>query len=95
MQLENKVAIVTGSSSGIGKTIAQTFAEEGAAVTVNYRSHPKSAEEVVQKITDSGGEAISVQADISKPEDVKNLVERTVEEDPRSPRLGAPSRPGA
>jgi glucose 1-dehydrogenase len=80
MQLENKIAIVTGASSGIGKAIALTFAQEGAAVTVNYQSHPGNAEEVVQQIKSGGGEALAVHADISKPEDVKNIVERTVEE---------------
>lgn len=80
MHLESKIAIVTGSSSGIGKAIALTFAQEGAAVTVNYRSHSGDADEVVRQIKSGGGEALAVQADISKPEDVKNMVERTVEE---------------
>lgn len=80
MQLDNKVAIVTGSSSGIGTAIALAFAQEGAAVTVNYRSHPGKAQEVVRQIETSGGKALAIHADISKPEDVKNMVERTVEE---------------
>lgn len=80
MQLENKVAVVTGASSGIGKAIALTFAEEGAAVTVDYRSHPDEAKGVVEQITGTGGRALAVQADISKPEDVEGLVQKTVEE---------------
>ena len=80
VQLENKVAVVTGASSGIGKAIALTFAEEGAAVTVDYRSHPDEAKGVVEQITGTGGRALAVQADISKPEDVEGLVQRTVEE---------------
>jgi glucose 1-dehydrogenase len=80
VQLENKVAIVTGSSSGIGKGIALAFGEEGAAVTVDYRSHPDEAKDVVERIEDAGGKAVSVQADITRPEDVANLVRRAVEE---------------
>ncbi len=80
MRLDNKVAIVTGSSLGIGKAIAVAFAREGASVAVNYRSHPEEGQEAIEEIEKSGGRAISVQADVSKPEDVKNLVDRTVEE---------------
>lgn len=80
MQLENKVAIVTGASSGIGKAIALAFGEEGALVTVDYRSHPDEAKEVVERIQGSRSKAKSVRADVSKPDDVKNLVRMTVEE---------------
>jgi glucose 1-dehydrogenase len=80
MQLENKIAIVTGASSGIGKAVALGFGEEGAWVTVDYRSHPDEAEEVVERIQGSGSKAISVHADVSKPDDVKDLVRKTVEE---------------
>ena len=80
MQLENKVAIVTGSSLGIGRAIAVAFGKEGASVTVNYRSHPEEAEEVVGEIEKAGGKAISVQADVSDPESVRNLVQKTVDE---------------
>lgn len=80
MRLRDKVAVVTGSSQGIGRSIALAFAGEGAAVTVDYRSHPEEAEEVVEQIKDSGGRAISVQADVSNPEDIKSLLDKTVEE---------------
>ena len=80
MQLENKVAIVTGSSLGIGRAIAVAFGREGASVAVNYRSHPEEAEEVIGEVEKAGGKAISVQADVSEPEDVKKLVQKTVEE---------------
>jgi glucose 1-dehydrogenase len=80
VQLENKVAIVTGSSSGIGKGIALAFGEEGAAVTADYRSHPDEAKDVVERIENAGDKAVSVQADITRPEDVANLVRRAVEE---------------
>ena len=80
MRLEDKVAIVTGSSLGIGKAIALAFGREGAAVTVDYRSHEDEAREVVEEIEGSGGRAISVQADVTRPEDVENLVWKAVEE---------------
>jgi glucose 1-dehydrogenase len=80
MQLRDKVAIVTGSSSGIGRAIALAFAREGAAVAVNYARNAAGAESTVKEIADGGGRALAVQADISKPEDVKNLVGRTVRE---------------
>ncbi|MDQ3999975.1 MAG: glucose 1-dehydrogenase [Actinomycetota bacterium] len=80
MQLENKVAIVTGASLGLGRAIAIAFAKEGAAVTVDYRSHPDEAKEVVERIKDAGGKGLSVRADVTKPEDVANLVRKPVEE---------------
>ena len=80
MRLENKVAVITGSSSGIGSAIALAFAEEGAAVAVDYRSHPGEAKEIVDQVESSGGKAISVHADVSSPEDVKNLIQKAVEE---------------
>jgi glucose 1-dehydrogenase len=80
VQLENKVAIVTGASSGIGKAIALTFAGEGAATTVNYRSNAENAEDVVEQIEDAGGKALAVRADVTVQEDVENLVHKTVEE---------------
>jgi glucose 1-dehydrogenase len=80
LQLQNKVAVVTGASLGIGSAIALAFAKEGAAVAVDYRSHPDQAKEIVDKIEGSGGKATSVRADVSDPEDVKNLIRKTVEE---------------
>lgn len=80
MRLENKVAVVTGSSSGIGSAIAVAFAKEGAAVAVDYRSHPDEAKEIVEQVENFGGRAISVHADVSSPEDVKNLIQKAVEE---------------
>ena len=76
-KLENKVAIVTGSSQGIGASIAKYFAAEGAKVVVNYSSSKEAAEKVVKSITDNGGTAIAVQADVSKEADVIRLFEET------------------
>jgi glucose 1-dehydrogenase len=80
VQLENKVAAVTGSSLGIGRAIAVAFAREGASVVVNYRSHPEEGQAAVDEIEKGGGKAISVQADVSEPEGVQNLIRQTVKE---------------
>ena len=76
-KLKNKVAVVTGASKGIGAAIAKHFAAEGAKVVVNYASSKEGADKVVKAITDNGGTAISVQADISKEADVTRLFEET------------------
>ncbi|MDE1191449.1 MAG: glucose 1-dehydrogenase [Arachidicoccus sp.] len=75
--LKNKVAIVTGSSQGIGASIAKHFAAAGAKVVVNYASSKANADNVVKSITDNGGTAIAVQADVSKEADVTRLFEET------------------
>ena len=80
MQLQNKVAVITGASLGIGSAMALAFAREGAAVAVDYRSHPDEAKEIVDQVEGSGGRAISVRADVSSPEDVRNLIQKAVEE---------------
>jgi 3-oxoacyl-[acyl-carrier protein] reductase len=76
-RLDGKVAIVTGSSRGIGKAIAERFAAEGAKVTVNWVGREREAQSVVDAIEQSGGEAISVRADVSSSADVKKLVRAT------------------
>lgn len=76
-RLENKVAVVTGASKGIGASIAKYFAAEGAKVVVNYASSKEGADKVVKAITDNGGTAISVHADVSNKADVTRLFEET------------------
>jgi 3-oxoacyl-[acyl-carrier protein] reductase len=75
--LKNKVAVVTGSSKGIGASIAKHFAAAGAKVVVNYASSKEAADKVVKSITENGGAAIAVQADISQEADVIRLFEET------------------
>lgn len=77
--LENKVALVTGGSRGIGRAIALEFASRGAAVVVNYNSSPESAEAVVKQIQASGGKAAAYQADVSDFKQAEALVKFTVD----------------
>src|SRR5207248_9387513 len=74
-RLSNKVAIVTGASKGIGAGIARALGAAGARVAVNYSSDRQGAERLAQAIIDSGGEAISVGADVSKAADVAILLD--------------------
>ncbi|MBV8829661.1 MAG: glucose 1-dehydrogenase [Acidobacteriaceae bacterium] len=72
-RLQNKAAIVTGASKGIGAAIARQFASEGAAVVVNYASDRSGAENVVDQIKKSGGKAFAIGGDVSKASDVERL----------------------
>jgi 3-oxoacyl-[acyl-carrier protein] reductase len=76
-KLTGKVAVVTGASKGIGASIAEHLAAEGASVVVNYASSQSGADAVVKRITGNGGKAISVQADVSKPKDIARLFAET------------------
>jgi 3-oxoacyl-[acyl-carrier protein] reductase len=76
-KLKGKVAVVTGASKGIGASIAKYLAAEGASVVVNYASSKAGADAVVKQITDEGGKAIAVQADVSKAEDIQRLFKET------------------
>ncbi len=78
MGLDGKVALVTGSSSGIGRAIALRLARDGAAVCVNYRKGVDEANEVRGQIESLGRPVIVVQADVAKLDDVRRLVGETV-----------------
>src|ERR671925_466875 len=73
-KLQNKVAVVTGASKGIGAGIAKEFAAEGASVVVNYASAKQDADRVVDEISKRGGKAIAVQANVAKKADVERLL---------------------
>ncbi|GFE71420.1 glucose 1-dehydrogenase [Chroococcus sp. FPU101] len=84
MSLEGKVALVTGSSQGIGQAIAIKLASQGASIVIDYRSHPEGAEDTLQQVKAAGGnchlakdhapDGYVVQADIGSVEQVQNLV---------------------
>jgi glucose 1-dehydrogenase len=77
--LSGKVALITGANSGIGKSVAEVMAQRGAAVAINYRSHPEATEAMVAAITEAGGQAFGVQADIGKPDQLERMVQQTIE----------------
>jgi glucose 1-dehydrogenase len=76
-RLAGKVAIITGSGSGIGQSIAIRFASEGATVVVDYRNHPEQAADTKTKAEAAGGKAITIQADVSILADTQRLVDET------------------
>jgi len=75
--LKGKVAVVTGASRGIGRGIAERLAKDGATIVVNYTKRAGEAEKVVSGIKGQGGNALAVQADVSKVEDIKRLFQET------------------
>jgi 3-oxoacyl-[acyl-carrier protein] reductase len=76
-KLAGKVAVVTGASKGIGAAIAKALGAEGAAVVVNYSSSKADGEKVAKEIAALGGKAIAVQANLSKPEDIEHLFDKS------------------
>jgi glucose 1-dehydrogenase len=89
MTLEGKVALVTGSSQGIGQEIVLRLAQEGADVVINYRSHPEGAEETLAKVQESGGSCYTamcphstgytIQADLGSVEEVRQLIADSIQ----------------
>src|SRR5487761_660120 len=79
-QLDQKVAIVTGADSGIGRAIAIQFASEGATVVVNYAHARDKAEEVLQTIQQKQGKALEIQADAAQHQQAMGLIQQTTEQ---------------
>lgn len=78
LKLKGEVAVITGSSRGIGRVIALEFAKEGAKIVVNYSKSKDEATRVVKEVQELGSEAIEVQADVSSESDVKKLFNEAV-----------------
>jgi 3-oxoacyl-[acyl-carrier protein] reductase len=79
MRLKDKVAVVTGSSRGVGRSVALAYGKEGAKVIVNYASSEKAAMEVVEAIQSMGSNAIAVKADVAKKSEADHLIRSAVE----------------
>ena len=79
MKLESKVAIVTGGSGGIGEAICLRLAKEGAKIVINYRSHPDKARDTKEKVEQAGSSAEIIKADLSKVEEINNLVAESID----------------
>jgi 3-oxoacyl-[acyl-carrier protein] reductase len=79
IDLSNKVALVTGGSRGIGSSIATTLAGAGAEVIINYSGSKTSADEIVDKIEQTGRKALAIKADVSDPEQVDNMIKLAIE----------------
>lgn len=77
--LQGKVAIITGASYGMGRTIAEVFAEEGASVVITAR-HAEQLNEVVEGIRAKGGRALGVVADVCSTEDTKKVFKTAIDE---------------
>jgi glucose 1-dehydrogenase len=75
-RLEGKIAVVTGSGSGIGQAIAERLAQEGADCVIDYRDHVEQAQQTADKITAAGGKAIMVRADVTSIADCNTLIDQ-------------------
>lgn len=78
MNVLNKIALVTGGGTGIGKATSMELAKRGAIVAVNYSRSQSEAEETVEKIRKAGGQAFAIQADVSKNSDVQDMIQAIV-----------------
>lgn len=80
MLLKDKVAVVTGSSRGIGAATAIKLAEEGANVVINYNSDEESAKDTAEKVRELGRKALVIQGNVAEMDDAKNLIKSTIKE---------------
>ncbi len=80
MKLKDKIALVTGSSRGIGRAVALAYAKEGAKVVVNYTSNEKAAKEVVEAIDKMDSQAIAFKADVAKKTEAERLVQAGIDQ---------------
>lgn len=78
MRLQDKVAVVTGAGTGIGQAVALAFAEEGASVVVDYVGSASVSEDTINKISAMGRKSLGVDADISLPNEVNDLIQKTI-----------------
>ncbi len=78
MSLTNKVTLITGASRGIGQAIAESQAANGANVVINYVRNKGFADDIVHRIQQNGGQALAIQADVSKIADLENLFQATI-----------------
>jgi 3-oxoacyl-[acyl-carrier protein] reductase len=79
MRLNGKVALITGASRGIGHSMAELFAKEGAKVAINFYKSEKEALDLAEEIRKQGGEAIAIKADVSNINDIKKMIQTTLE----------------
>ncbi|HEY5464558.1 MAG TPA: SDR family oxidoreductase [Hanamia sp.] len=77
-KLKGQSALVTGANSGIGMAVAIALADDGANVVVNYVTHPEAADDVVKQIESNGGNAIAIQADVSKEDQVQSMFQQMI-----------------
>ena len=78
MKLKDKVVLVTGGGTGLGRAMCLLFAREGAAVVVNYSKSEERAKEVVDRIDAMGGQAVDIRADVSRDSQARQLIEKAV-----------------
>jgi glucose 1-dehydrogenase len=78
MRLEDRVALVTGSSQGLGRAIASRFAREGAAVVINYVGDPAPARETLAEVEGAGARGLTIEADVSRVDAVRGMVDQAV-----------------
>jgi glucose 1-dehydrogenase len=77
-RLQGKIALVTGSSQGIGQGVAVRLAQEGAKIIVNYHSHPEGADDTLKQIRDAGSDGIAIQADLGQNSEIDRLIQESV-----------------